>query len=537
MNILAVIPARAGSKGIPNKNIRLVGGKPLIWYSINNAKKSKYITDVVISTDSPEIYIIANQTGVKLHKRSAALCGDSVTLDAVIYDAFKSSGKEYDYVVTMQPTSPTLKTETLDSAIEKCINDNNDTVISVINKPHLSWTKTSDNKIVPNYTERLNRQYLPPCYMETGAFVISKAEVVTPNSRIGKDVSVFEISENESVDIDSFLDLQAVNSILKQQNVAMYVNGNTQRGLGHVYRALELADEFYVNPDIYYDINQTDRKVFGTTTHNLIGINSIGELLSILNEKKYNIFINDILSTNIDYMIALRHANPDCKIVNFEDDSEGTNEADLVFNALFNNSANKPNVYSGEQYYIAPKMFLFYEPIAIKEHVENVLITFGGADPQNYTDRLLKIITSGGYEKYKFYVILGKSKQNVETLLKYNNGKNINVLFDIKNMPEIISKCDIALTSRGRTVYELGILGVPSIVMSQNEREQQHGFACHENGYNYLGLNPSDSIIKSNLDMYLELSKEDRQQFQSLMLKHNLKIGRQNVMNLINTLA
>ena len=289
MNILAVIPARAGSKGIPNKNIRLINGKPLIYYSINNAKKSKYITDIIVSTDSPEIFIIANQMNVALHKRNENLCEDSITLDAVIYDALQQNSKKYDYVVTMQPTSPTLNVESLDKAIEKCIKENFDTVISVINKPHLSWTKNSDGAIIPNYTERLNRQYLPPCYMETGAFVISKTNVITEKTRIGKKVNVFEISENEAVDIDTFGDLQTVNSILKQQKVAIYTNGNTSRGLGHIYRTLELADEFYIKPDIYYDINQTDKAVFGSTTHNLIDINGIGELLSILNKEHYNI--------------------------------------------------------------------------------------------------------------------------------------------------------------------------------------------------------------------------------------------------------
>lgn len=537
MKILAVIPARAGSKGIPNKNIRLINGKPLIYYSINNAKKSKYITDVVVSTDSPEIFIIANQMGVNLHKRDNGLCGDDITLDAVVYDALIKSNQSYDYVVTMQPTSPTLNVQTLDSAIEKCINEQFDTVISVINKPHLSWIRDEAGNIIQNYTERLNRQYMPPYYMETGAFVISKTCVVSPKTRIGTKISVFEISEEESVDIDTFQDLSVVNSIMKQQKVAIYTNGNTHRGLGHIYRTLELADEFYVKPDIYFDTNQTDKSVFGRTTHNLIGVNGIGELLKILTEKKYNILINDILSTNIDYMIAIKQANPNCKLINFEDDGEGSSQADLVFNALLSDNQNRKNIYVGEQYYIAPKIFLFYNPIQIQNDVKNVLITFGGADPQNYTDRLLHIITKNKiYHKIHFYVVLGRAKNNVEELMKYNEYDNIDVLYDIKNMPEIISKCDIALTSRGRTVYELALLGVPSIVMAQNEREQQHTFACHENGYDYLGLNPSDNIIKSNLDMYISLSKEDRLHYQSLMLRYDLKNGRQRIMNLINSL-
>ena len=87
MKILAVIPARAGSKGIPNKNIRIIGGHPLIYYSIKNALDSKYITDVIISTDSPEVRIIATQMGTKCKWRDESLCGDDVTLDAVVYDA------------------------------------------------------------------------------------------------------------------------------------------------------------------------------------------------------------------------------------------------------------------------------------------------------------------------------------------------------------------------------------------------------------------------------------------------------------------
>ena len=107
MRILAVIPARAGSKGIPNKNIRIVGGHPLVYYSINNALQSEYITDVMVTTDSEEVRIVAQQMGAKYKWRDKELCGDAVTLDAVIADAIPQN-EEYDYIVTMQPTSPTL---------------------------------------------------------------------------------------------------------------------------------------------------------------------------------------------------------------------------------------------------------------------------------------------------------------------------------------------------------------------------------------------------------------------------------------------
>lgn len=199
MKIIAVIPARAGSKGIPNKNIRIIQGRPMIYYAIHNAIEAQMVTDVVVSTDSSEVAIIAKQMGAKVKWREARLCTDEVTLDAVVYDAVKD--EECDYVVTMQPTSPTLHSDTIDDAIRYMLEKNLDTVISAINAPHLSWGE-KDGVKVPNYVKRLNRQYLPPCYMETGAFMISRAAIVSETTRIGKRVDVYEITEEDAIDID-----------------------------------------------------------------------------------------------------------------------------------------------------------------------------------------------------------------------------------------------------------------------------------------------------------------------------------------------
>lgn len=532
MKILAIIPARAGSKGIPNKNIRIIGGHPLVYYSILNALNSKYITDVIISTDSDQIRIIGEQMGIKVKWRDESLCGDSITLDSVIYDAIPDG--KWDYIITMQPTSPTLKVETLDTAIDYAIENDLDTVISAINTPHLSWGEKNGEK-VPNYKERLNRQYLPPCYIETGAFVISKASVVTNSSRIGEKVDIYELSEDEAQDIDTFQDLRNVVSILEREKVAIYVNGNNKRGIGHIYRALEIADEFYSKPDIYYDINQTDPKVFGMTTHKLIPIDGIAELFEKCKKEQYSIFINDILNTSIDYMIGLKSMLPKTKIINFEDDGEGIIKADLVFNALYNED-DLPQVKSGEKYYIAGKTFMFYNSIRIKDKVKNVFVSFGGADPQNYTDRILNIICKEEYKQYNFIVVLGRAKCNVDKLLMYNKYENIRVLYDVSNMPELMSLCDIGITSRGRTGYELAMLGIPSISMAQNKREEKHGFVCNENGFSYIGLNPADEIIKGTLDMYLNMSKIAREHYQEMLLSHNLRDGRKRVMNLIKSL-
>ena len=208
MKIAAIIPARAGSKGIPNKNIRIVSGRPLVYYAIHNALSSRFITDVIVTTDSPEVSIIAEQLGAACKWRDAELCGDTISLDAVVCDALPKD-QVWDYVVTMQPTSPTLQVETLDYAIQYAIDGDFDTVISVINAPALSWSKEGEI-FRPNYEKRMNRQYLPPCYKETGAFFVSKASVVMPTSRFGPKIGIYEVSEEEAVDIDTFQDLSLI---------------------------------------------------------------------------------------------------------------------------------------------------------------------------------------------------------------------------------------------------------------------------------------------------------------------------------------
>ena len=533
MKILAVIPARAGSKGIPNKNIRIINGRPLIYYSIKNAISSKYITDVIVTTDSEEIKLIAKQMKVNYKDRDPELCTDNITLDSVIYDAIPKDEK-WDYIVTMQPTSPTLKVETLDKAIEYAIKNDLDTLISAINAPHLTWG-LKDNKVVPNYKERLNRQYLPPCYFETGAFVISKYGIVTSNTRIGEKVSVYEISETEAVDIDNFEDLRNVSDILSAHKVGFFVNGNNTMGTGHVYRVLELADEFYCKPDIYYDKNITNKEIFGTTTHNLIGVDGVEELLKKCKKEKYTLFINDTLSTEVSYMERLRETSENIKIINFEDDSLGASKADASINALYGNSSQK-NTYFGEKYYICPKTFMFYNKIDINEEVKNILVTFGGADPQNYTDRILKMISKKEYNDYNFIVILGRAKKNIDSLMKYNKYKNIKMLYDVKNIAEIMSQTDIAITSRGRTGYELATLGVPTIAMAQNKREEKHSFISNENGFSYIGLNPTDEMIEGTLKIYLKLSKKSRLDLQNKLLDFDLKNGRKAIMGIIKNL-
>lgn len=529
--ILAVIPARAGSKGIPNKNIRLINGKPLISYCIENALASDYITDIVVTTDSEEIELIAKKYHVSCIHRDKYLCGDEITLDEVVYDAAKNY--DIDYIITMQPTSPTLKRETLDNAIAYAIKHQVDTLISVVNRPHLAWVER-DGKVVPDYEKRLNRQYMPKRYLETGAFVISKNSVVTQNSRIGEKIDVFEIPEKESIDIDSFSDLIVAEHVLRESKIAIVVNGNNTIGLGHISRMLEIADDLGSKPDFYFNDNDTERAAFGNTTYPLRPYGSREKLLKLLKQGKYQLVINDILDTEQSYIKELKKLG--LKVVNFEDSGTGAEVADMVINALYGRSQTNANFRCGYEYYFLPKLFMIYEPIEIKDRVENVFVCFGGADPQNYTETILNVISQKEYQKYTFWVVLGRAKDNVDDLIREFNEKNIRVLYDVKNMPEIMTKCDIAITSQGRTCYELASLGIPAVALAQNPREERHAFVSEENGFIRLPYGCKEDAIISNFKRLLCLSQTSRLEMHKKMIKNDLKKGRERIKYLLESL-
>ena len=535
MKILAIIPVCEGSQSLPNKNLRVINGRPMVYYAINNAKKSKYITDVIVTTNSDEIITIAKQMGVMIKKRDDSLSGTDVSLEEVVFDVKSTVDfSQYDYIITMQPISPILKCTTLDSAIQYCMKQDYDTVISVVNQARYYWDIECSGKPKPMIRQRMNKHQLPPFYAETGAFLITRSTCIRQDTRIGENCGLYEISGDEALDVFTFGDLKQADNILSRKSVAFYVNGNNVLGLGHVYRALQLADEFFAKPDIYFDINQTKREFFGNTMYNLIPVNGTDGLISAMRNKNYGIMINDILSTSAEYMQALKNNFPEMKIINFEDEGEGAKYADIVFNALYDEDY-AANVKAGAKYYIAPKLFLLCEPIRIKDRVENVLVTFGGADPMDYTDIVLELAQKEKYKAINFIFVIGRAKKNFEKLLCMKK-ENIEVLYNVDNMPEVMSRCDVAFSARGRTGYELAILGIPAISIAQNEREERHNFMSDKNGYFYIGYNPDKHFIEETMDKLVFSDREERMALQRKMLAHQLQSGRKHIMNIIDSL-
>lgn len=220
--ILAVIPARGGSKGVPRKNIRDVGGKPLLSWTIEEAKKSVYIDRLIVSTDDEEIADVARQYECEVpFLRPSHLAMDDTPGIAPVLHALDVLPK-YDYVVLLQPTSPLRQVIDIDGCIEKCLHEQANACVSVTlteKTPYWMYKMTEEHMLEPvieiekPYTRR---QDIPEVFALNGAVYIAKTNwLQETNSFLEKETLGYVMPKERSIDIDSELDLSLLEATLE----------------------------------------------------------------------------------------------------------------------------------------------------------------------------------------------------------------------------------------------------------------------------------------------------------------------------------
>lgn len=216
--ILGVITARGGSKGIPEKNIKPLAGKPLIAYTIDVAKKSQLITDLIVSTEDPKIAEVAKEFGADVpFLRPDELAQDTsrhleVMRHAIVFMENKQN-MVYDYVVILQPTSPFRHVQDIDQTIIKLIEENADSSVSLVeieeNHP-IKIKKFIDNKVLTYAIEEVEgtrRQDLPTAYKRSGAVYAMRRDLIMVLNRLyGSHITGHIVPAERSLDIDKPVD-------------------------------------------------------------------------------------------------------------------------------------------------------------------------------------------------------------------------------------------------------------------------------------------------------------------------------------------
>lgn len=536
MNVLAVIPARGGSKGIPRKNLRILAGKPLLWYIVRAAQQSRLITRIVVSTEDEEIAMIARRFGAEVILRPQELAGDTVPLDPVVFHALRQvekRGERVDIVATLQPTSPLLKPATIDKAVAILARNEADTVISVVNRTHLYWTVDECGNYVPMYERRVNRQFLPPVFQETGGIIASRREVITESNRIGPRLMLVELDDEEAVDIDTDLDWWVAEKLLLRRRIVFRVDGYREIGLGHVYRALTLAHRITDHEVVFLMDARFPLGISLVKQHNYRVVEFTGDPIRAIEQLNPDIVVNDILDTSEEYVSALKERG--YFVVNFEDLGPGALRADVVINALYSEPLPHPRHYSGPDFVCLREEFYSAEPRALSRTVRRVLVTFGGTDPNNLTVKALRALDRVRGD-FVVRCVLGLGYHHDTELRRTLSmlSKKVTVRRNVRSMSDEILRSDLAVTSAGRTVYEMAVLGTPTIVLAQNERELLHLYANASNGIANMGLGTlvTEDELASKVQELVD-SFETRQEMRRRMFQANLRRGVDKVLEVI----
>ncbi|MEZ4874041.1 MAG: acylneuraminate cytidylyltransferase family protein [Flavobacteriaceae bacterium] len=235
MNILGLIPARGGSKGIPNKNRKELNGKPLLQYTIEAALGSKRLSKVVFSSEDEQLMTLASHFGAEVpFVRPPQLATDSAGSLEVVQHAlqfYAGKGTHFDAVCLLQVTYPFRTSKDIDEALKKFIETGTDSLISVQEiphqyNPHWAFVEKEKNMLSLATGEKTiisRRQDLPKAYIRDGAFYVTKAEVLLQHhSFYGNSISYITLDPSKHVNIDTPTDWQKAEEILKNATFGTY---------------------------------------------------------------------------------------------------------------------------------------------------------------------------------------------------------------------------------------------------------------------------------------------------------------------------
>ncbi len=520
-----IIPAVKKEGVIPDQLVKRLDGVTLIQRALDKAKRLATAADILVVTDSQEIGMICERNGVPFARDAGLRLEHNWVLNDIGPLIAETAGR-YAWTVIYRPTAPLIAERDIRRGLALLAREGGDILVTLRPEDRHFWRLGGRAELVWR-----GDQEREPLYAECKAFLILRRQALTDGPQ-GKRVVPFILGDN-AVEIGSHQDWWVCEKLLRRRRVLFVTQGNARLGLGHVYRCLLLAHEISEHEVLFLCTSQSEMAANRIASHDHQTILQEGPLAEQVIGLAPDLVINDILDTEADYVDALKQAG--IKVVNFEDNGLGAARADLVFNALYEDGPQRgANARNGHDYFCLRDEFLEArrEPPAAK--VREVLITFGGTDPNNFTKQtLLALLDIVGGLGIGLNIVTGPGYQHKADLLAFLEGLN-NPAITFHDGTRIISsmmeRADLAISSSGRTVLELVHMRVPCIIMSQHAREHTHSFARPRNGAVYLGLMDPFRPQKLRRVFTAMLAQELRRKFYQRMERFDFTENKQRVL-------
>jgi spore coat polysaccharide biosynthesis predicted glycosyltransferase SpsG/CMP-N-acetylneuraminic acid synthetase len=522
---LCLIPARGREPKLPKKNFKRIDGTPLIGHTIETACQCPSLGEVIVSTESERLAAIAREHGAAVpFLRPDALASRDTLLHEVVahtLEKLEDGGGTIDAsrpIVVLQPNVPFLRERDVEAALD-AFREGANSVISVVEDRHFLW-REDGGRLVPQFDERVRSDELDPHYRETGSITVTTPRLVEAGTRVSDRPGYVVTNRLAAHEVNSVLDIWMAERIATGPDIVFRVDGGDELGMGHVSRCLTLASElqktircavtFVSDPAYPSGIDAIEERGFSVVEP---GDDPVAQVRSL----DPDIAFFDVLDT--DRAVVERLHETVAAVINLEDLAGGVDAADIVINAMYDSEHDGVNHYSGPEYFVLRSEFTMQSP-SIDDQAGRVLCTFGGSDPQDLSrTALIGIERADRDVDLDYRLVLGPAYEsadavNLAELPTVREGP-VEIRSDVEMGPQM-AWADLAVSSGGRTVYELLATGTPTIAVAQNEREHERLQSLASAGaVVYLGQ--ADAVGPTDISAAVERVAADRERRRRLV--------------------
>ena len=483
-SLTVIVPALKKSVAFQDDLVKKLAGITLVQRAIDKARELGVADrDIHLMTDSEEIGLIAERNSVGVYF-DQGLRWDAGQINNKLYRYLRKSTKDNEFVLVLSPYAPLLEVELLHHAIAALKESKESFLIPV---------KVEERRLIEGNTkgtlETIFGDDRESHQIESKAFNLMRSDIFIKNGRLDEGLLVWQV-EHDLIEIESFQDWWVCEKLLQRKRILFRIIGSEKLGMGHIYRALSLAHDITDHEILFVCDKEHSVAVNKLAGYEYwLGIYDHDELIDKIIELKPDLVVNDILSTSLDDVEPL--LEHDIRVVNFEDLGEGAGLADLTFNELYDSpQIEGDNIHWGSDYFFVRDEFHHASPHRFKKKVDNILLTFGGTDQHDLSRRIYQTIAPICRERaVKINIVTGSAYPYYERLKKeVSKDENVFLTHATGVMSGVMEQSQVAISSNGRTVYELAHMNIPAVVVSQHEREDTHRFSCRENGFIPVGV-------------------------------------------------
>ena len=470
-----LIPAIKKNVAFPDDVIKKLAGRTLLDRAIDKAVVFSGSENIIVLTDSEEISQHCEYKGIR-YAYDTEMEFSFYSISKTLNINFGDDIGKYNYFIYLSIYCPLLETSLIKDALSYLKVTGKDFLQPVV--PFMCSTfsyRRSSNDVL---FKKPNQEV----HTVAGAFdiILSSALFQKEEAQL---TGVPYLLQSPVLEISSHHDWWVCEKIIQSKKIIFRVVGNPQVGFGHVFRALTIAHEIS-DHEIIFICDENDLQYLETMVGKDYKLYSAERdaVLDTIKQINPNCVVNDILDTSVEYMQGLKTLG--IKSVNFEDLGEGATFADKLINALYSNKSTS-GALTGDNYFILRDEFEGRK--AAFRSMQNVLIIFGATDVNNLTHEVLEhVLPICQKHEITITIVTGPgylySNDLQEFILQSDYKEYIKLISNSSALASVFEKADVAIASNGRTKLELFHCNVPTIVVSQHDREKKHNSSSCSHG-------------------------------------------------------